>query len=206
MPLNQQLTFSKNNQNAKSINMKFLQEFLSRWYLPTFIAAILIAGLILNNYISEFKTIDISSFETGRLVGLFGSLFFISLLVERFIELFVQDPDAELKRRKAAQKKNLIDPNQIMEAELELKEMRKKRRNTVVFIGFVMGLIIALFGMRILTNLVVDPDWGDLQKRYVNILDMVLTAGLIAGGSEGIHSLINIAKNAMNPGSLAPPQ
>jgi len=186
--------------------MKFLQEFLSKWYLPTFIAAILIAGVILNNNISDFKTIDISSFETGRLVGLFGSLFFISLLVERFIELFVQDPDAELKSRKAAQKKNLIDPNKIMEAELELKEMRKKRRNTVVFIGFVMGLIIALFGMRILTNLVVDPDWGDLQKRYVNILDMVLTAGLIAGGSEGIHSLINIAKNAMNPGSLAPSQ
>jgi len=186
--------------------MKFLQEFLSRWYLPTFIVVILIAGIILNNYINEFQTIDISSFETGRLVGLFGSLFFVSLLVERFIELFVQDPDAEVKARKAAQRKNLIDPNQIMEADLEMKAMRKKRRNTVVFIGFTMGLIIALFGVRILTNLVVDPDWGDLQERYINILDMVLTAGLIAGGSEGIHTLINIAKNAMNPGNLAPPQ
>lgn len=185
--------------------MKFLQNFLSRWYLPAFIGAIIIAGIILNNNIDDFKSIDISSFETGRLVGLFGSLFFISLLVERFIELFVQDPDAEAKSRKAAQRKNLIDPNQIIEAELELKEMRKKRRDTVAFFGFVMGLIIALLGMRILTNLIVDPQWGDVQERYVNILDMVLTAGLIAGGSGGIHSLINIARNAMNPNSLVPP-
>jgi len=179
--------------------MKSLQEFLNRWYLPAFIGSIVIAGIILNNNINDFQSIDISSFETGKLVGLFGSLFFISLLVERFIELFVQDPDVKEKRRMKVQRKNVIDPNQIQEMEIKMDELRQKRRRTVTFFGFVLGLIIALFGIRILTNLVVDPNWGDVQMRYVNILDMVLTAGLIAGGSEGVHSLISIAKNAMNP-------
>ena len=111
------------------------------------------------------------------MIGLFGSLFFISLLVERFIEIFIQDPDEREKDRMTAQKKNLIDPAQIQEAELKIKEMRKKRRQTVTFFGFILGLIISLFGVRILTNLIVDPDWGAVQERYVNILDMVLTAG-----------------------------
>ena len=179
--------------------MKFIQEFLSKWYLPTILAIIAFAGIILNNNIDNFQTIDISSFETGKLVGLFGSLFFISLLVERFLEIFVQDPNMKEKDQMKSRTRSLTDPTAIEAAEQKMNDMKRKRRRPVTFFGFAIGLVIALFGVRILTNLAIDTNWSDVQTKYVNILDMVLTAGLIAGGSEGIHTLINIASSAINP-------
>lgn len=180
--------------------MKSIQEFISNWFLTVIVAIIIIAGVVLNNYIEHFQTINFSSFDTSKIIGLIGSLFFISLLVERFLEIFVQDPKAKQKvqlQRNVRSLAPLGDIDQLLEAEAQLEQIKNERRRTLRVAGFAAGIVIALFGFRVLSNLLVEPIADPIQNRFVTIMDMVLTAGLVSGGSGGIHNLVNVLDRFM---------
>ena len=180
--------------------MKSIQEFISNWFLTVIVAIIIIAGIILNNNIEYFQTIDFSSFDTSKIIGLIGSLFFVSLLVERFLEIFVQDPKAKQKnqlQRNVRALAPLGDLEQLHETETQLEQIKNERRKTLRVVGFAVGIVIALLGFRVLSNLLVEPIANPIQNRFVNIMDMVLTAGLISGGSGGIHNLVNVLERFM---------
>lgn len=161
---------------------------------------VVVAAFILNNNLADFKTIDISSFDFSKIFGLLGSIAFISLLVERASEIFMidteKDEKANLKREVTTleTRRGVLSPE---EAETksqkveQLNNMKDMRRNKVSFFAFALGLLIALFGVRILTNLISEPEtMTAVQTKFINIIDMVLTGAVIAGGSEGIHYMI----------------
>ena len=187
--------------------MKKLSQFINEWFIFILIGIITIAGLILNNGIDEFKSIDISSFELNRLAGLLGSIFFVALLVERFLEIFVTDARykekkeltlkiEELEKKKPSEKEAEVK-TEIMQLRLELEMFKKERERVITIAGFLVGTIVALFGVRILSNLISTQGMGILQEKYINIMDMILTGGLIAGGSGGIHALLNMIQKAI---------
>jgi len=178
-------------------------------FILTILAIVAVAAFILNNNISEFRTIDISSFDFSKIFGLLGSIAFISLLVERASEIFMIDPKKEekenLKREvQSLTKRNVLSPE---EAEVktqkatQLKVYQDDRRKKVSLFAFTLGILIAMFGVRILTNLIENPEsMNVVQSKFINIIDMVLTGCVIAGGSEGIHYIIKIFGNFM-PGN-----
>ena len=172
---------------------------------------VVVAAFILNNNLADFKTIDISSFDFLKIFGLLGSIAFISLLVERASEIFMVDTTKEKKEnlRKEVSlletRKSMLSPEEATsktQKEEALNNIMDVRRRKVSFFAFTLGILIALFGVRILTNLITEPEsMTAVQTKFINIMDMVLTGCVIAGGSEGIHYIIKTFGNFL-PGQL----
>lgn len=83
----------------------------------------------------------------------------------------------------------LIDESQ------ELARYKAETRLLAFLVSVVLGAIVAVMGVRAL-GMFVDPgefeDLREAQRRLFHALDVVLTTGLIAGGSDGFHQFTSL--------------
>ncbi len=79
-------------------------------------------------------------------------------------------------------------------AQATWNKYKAETQRVVFFIGALFGLIIALAGVRVVAPLVDFQlaNWGDFQNGMFHSLDVILTAGLLAGGSSGIHQIVKV--------------
>lgn len=68
-----------------------------------------------------------------------------------------------------------------------------KREKVRVIVGFIFAVALSVAGMRTLNGLVESPPTG-IQLDAFRVLDIVLTAGLLAGGSNGLAQIIEILR------------
>ena len=72
-----------------------------------------------------------------------------------------------------------------------LADYRHETRKIALLGGMALGLLISFIGPRILAEvIVVHGDMGFWQATFFNGADILITGGLIGGGSEGIHKVI----------------
>jgi hypothetical protein len=67
--------------------------------------------------------------------------------------------------------------------------------------SFIMGLVISLVGIRTLITLVTPESYAALsvlQKNLFTMVDVLVTGGLIAGGSDGIHKILQTFLDLMD--------
>lgn len=157
-------------------------------------------------------------FELTTITQLLGFLLMIALFLERSMEVFItawRGPDlAELERQTKLQKEILdkIQQGQVQASDQELQQaieaFDKIDRKRITFksdtqryalrTGLLTGLLISAVGVRALHTFV-DTEVLDslpwLQTVAFNLMDICLTGGLIAGGSEGIHKLTQVFTN-----------
>ncbi len=176
-----------------------------------------IAGFI---YFKDyFKAIDLSSLDTGSIIAVLIYLSIIMLVVEQFIEVFVDDPNQKIKKeckeRIAVLEKRLEMPIDVMEGEdvieteimmdekvalqeqLTTQGLKRKQRTTVI--AFIIGLILSFSGMRLMSGMIVggpEEELSEIQVTILQVIDIILTSGLIAGGSGRMHRLIKRIKEA----------
>ncbi|MBW4685356.1 MAG: hypothetical protein KME40_09710 [Komarekiella atlantica HA4396-MV6] len=224
---------------------------------PLFILLIIISFLIvtLATWLSS-KPFVIKQFGFNDIIQLLALPFFISLLLERSLEVFIttwRGPVAEQLNISVQQQKLLVhehrnfletqqqqnplaylEYNQINELppvgmsleqqilqnltqnqELpsttklqidnlnhkihELTEKERKRvayksdtRIIALWTSLLFGLLISAIGIRSIEPLVIIDSDNTMQVILFRCLDALLTGGLIAGGSEGIHKLIQV--------------
>ena len=174
------------------------------WLFPaTLVAASAAAAWLAGN----FTNLAFKPFQADAIVGNLTALFLISLFLERALEVFVSSwRDADCRtlehdiRYALATAKAAPDAAAAAEAERAVREKRhalhlyKAKTGRVAFIcGLVAGAVIALAGARALGPLLVKlPDSGTPQALVVTVVDVVITAGLIGGGSDGIHKLVSV--------------
>ena len=100
----------------------------------------------------------------------------ILALVERFNELFVV-------RKKVG-------------ATLDTMEEAKTAKKNFSFsfvASLTLGILLALAGFRILETFMTPPDIGvNFQGVLFKILDCLLTASIIAGGTDGWHQIVSL--------------
>lgn len=100
----------------------------------------------------------------------------ILALVERFNELFI------VKKKTAL--------TQDFE---ERAELAKKNFSFSFFTSLTLGIFLALAGFRILETFMMPPSAGpDFQNVLFRVLDCVLTASIIAGGTDGWHQIVSL--------------
>jgi hypothetical protein len=83
--------------------------------------------------------------------------------------------------------------------ELELAKFRQLTRRYVFFIGLAVGVLIAAAGPRLLRE-ILEP-WGDpgaFQAWVFAVVDILITGGLIGGGSEGIHKIMVLVTDSLD--------
>ena len=174
------------------------------WLFPAVLVAASAAAAWLAG---NFTGLAFKPFEASAVVGNLTGLFLISLFLERALEVFVsswRDADSRALEHDIlhalAAAKAAPDAAAAAEAERAVREKRyalhlyKAKTARVAFIcGLVAGAVIALAGARALAPLLAGmPQPGTPQALVVTIVDVVITAGLIGGGSDGIHKLVSV--------------
>jgi hypothetical protein len=128
--------------------------------------------------------------------------------VARTEELTSENPTKSEKRTELTRSPgNVADLHSMLSESLQdLQNERQRRleyktetRKIALWTGLFIGLLISGVGIRALETLITLRDFSNQQPIFYNlqvcifrILDTLLTGGLIAGGSEGIHKIVQV--------------
>jgi len=191
----------------------------TKYVLPLIlVAAVLALGVLLPVSPATFK-----AFQATEIFQLLAGIVLIALFLERALEVFMttwRRPDAaqldvDLRNRR----------NRIRDLEAEktpsdevLASLRKERADLEVaradrakyrsdtqrfalWTSLILGMIVSAVGFRVLQQLV-EPsslDGIDGGQQYAfHAVDVLLTGGLLAGGSDSVHKLMQIYTTFMD--------
>ena len=90
----------------------------------------------------------------------------------------------------------------MVDAEQEVARLLTLRERLRLLLGFIVGIFVSAAGIRALEGLLVISNERAVD-RLLYPVDVLLTAGLIAGGSNGLAFLIQLLKQRIAP-SLNP--
>lgn len=156
------------------------------------ILIIVVIFYAVNPLYAPFKTI-----ELPHLAGTFGALFIIVLLIERVTEIFI----SLTRSTKADQLKLAVDSfseddrktkeKEFKEAENALSTYKSATKKSAMTAGFVLAVLICAAGVGFLSE-VIDLDQIKIndQESFIRGMDIILTAGLISGGSDAFHQFV----------------
>lgn len=122
-------------------------------------------------------------------MGIFSHLAILALITERFVEIFtsvIRKPDRVVLE---GDLREADGPENKAKALDTLESYKAKTGVFTITISFITGLVIASVGVRILDPLFDTNELTSAQSLFFDGIDIVITAGLIAGGSKGINSL-----------------
>lgn len=144
------------------------------------------------------------SIQDGKLMSLVMSLSVMAIFMERAVEAIlvpIRTPDRQQieqeigRLRAASAENNHSDPNQLkvlQKKEYELDTYRLNTARYAYWLSFVLGMAVSLVGVRALSGLVdlealhqVSPG----QQTLFGLVDIVITGGVIAGGSAAIDKM-----------------
>ena len=152
-----------------------------------------------------------------RVLDALGTLLIVALFVERAQQVLVAAwrgiQRAAIEERinryvgwqeKAAQLGASFETKKRIEFGLRtsqglLAHYRATTRRLILPVGLFLGILIAAVGPRILSE-VLEPldDITGLQAGLFALADVVITGGLIGGGSEGIHKLVVVITDSLD--------
>lgn len=160
--------------------------------------------------------IRFTSFSAEEFVQLITPLFLIALFIERVLEVFISSwraPGTEKLERDVKEVKDalsaakqtppvatnftLVDQTS---REHNLGDYKATTRRWTWIAGTLLGVIVAALGVRALGLFVDASEFADLregQRVWFTRLDILLTGGVLAGGSDSLHQLVNTFTNFM---------
>ncbi len=142
----------------------------------------------------------------------------ITILMERVLEILIkiwrgtekiklESERDKIKERLALDrqkfKESILDKesfkstqDEFQKADENLEEFRSETTKIALRSSFLIGIFIALVGFRVLGPIYTFPDgFTDLQQKLFYMTDIFLSAGVISGGSEGLHLLTSVLGN-----------
>ena len=178
------------------------------------IVTLLLGSVFALLYYSKVAVIPFKTFTESDILAIITSIFVVAVFMERSIEAIlipVRAPDRqkieqELEdiREAAETDDNKKNEQKAKEHELEVYKLNTARR--AYWMSFAFGLIISLVGIRTLAGLV-EPNilagLGDIHRTLFSFVDIVLTGGVIAGGSAAIDKIGREIGRVLNFNSAA---
>jgi small-conductance mechanosensitive channel len=164
------------------------------WLSPILLILLLIifVAIVVGKF-GWHQTITLSpDVKQATYTSMFVNLFFIALIVERFIEVF-----NSIWRRKGRQERvraleNAAPGAEKISAQKEMDFYRSKTETLAMYCGFAIGILIGLAGVHTLQVIFNIDALSGTQKSIFQAVDISLTAGLIAGGSKGINAITSL--------------
>ena len=157
--------------------------------------------------------------DAPKIMGVVGGFFVLVLLIERTAEIFItilRGSEAEGLKEKISELAKEIEKAELVikampagstaaleaankEAKQKQDELRKNKAELVtnqsdtkykaLLMSFFLSAIVCAGGVGIL-NTIVEIDPGRVCVNYLRGIDIVLTAGLLAGGSDAFHQFV----------------
>lgn len=99
--------------------------------------------------------------------------------------------DAEVQQRK-----------NLEAAQVQLAEIKEDRRKSIRYIAFLVGLILAISGVRVLTNFIdysgENSGLIEWQQWSLTICDIIFTASLLSGGTSGVNRFFDLIRSQLD--------
>jgi len=143
-----------------------------------------------------------------------GVLLILSLFIERCLDIFLttwRAQDSENIDVQIDEINNKITKQEEPEEDLEnwLVTLKKKKikyrartRNIALWSGFILGILISSAGVRTFPKFFdlsilksIQGNTANIQLKFLVIIDVFITGGLLAGGSDGIHKIMDFLRN-----------
>ncbi len=105
----------------------------------------------------------------------------------------IEEPE-ELQTKEVAK---MMKEKKELEEFLLTRGLKRQRRTTII--AFVLGLALSFSGLRLMSGILFNGPEEALSKIQITMIqsiDIILTAGIIAGGSGRVHRLIKRIKQA----------
>jgi len=194
-------TISKPNETSKDYGKPKLRA----------VAMIMAVALLVYGATAPFDALSFQPVGGDDALSVLGRLVLIALFVERAMEVLVElwrGAEKNRKKHEIERIQKALDEVSInapgrneLEAELDiasedLNDWRAVTTRIALWSGFLFGLLVSIAGVRGLEALFSTPD-ESMQTTLFQGLDILLTAALISGGSEGIHKITNVYKTFM---------
>jgi hypothetical protein len=188
------------------------------WFVLVLIVAALVLAVVLSPDYIRLLDIDLN----GAL-KILGTLFIVTAFVERAVQvilgIWVEPGKVEIKGKISAAKANravsaVPDAEEVAQT-LALEKYRGATGKLAFTLALFMGIAVSWIGVRSLRALI-DPvsydELGtDMQRHVFTFVDVLITGALIAGGSNGMHELMqtiveffNKLRVGMNPETRKP--
>ena len=188
------------------------------------IVGILVAAFLwlMNSWGQQFQALPLSSPSPADVGKALLGFLLVSLFVERAIQVYknvwrepgkaerlhkvrATNTAIEIKRKslgadsEAKGKAALVEAKELVEEKVDavrdLNAYQSQTREQVTWGGLLLGLVIALCGVRALDVFVVDdaPLKPEFWQYYLfGAVDVLVTGALIGGGADGIHRIISV--------------
>lgn len=151
-------------------------------------------------YYTNAAGIAFKPFTESEVLSIITSMFVVAVFMERSIEAIltpIRAPDRqkiekELEDLKAAAESDADKKQEQTAKEHELRMYRLRTAQSAYWLSFIFGLIISVAGIRTLAGLV-NADalkaLGVVHHNLFSFVDIILTSGVIAGGSAAIDKI-----------------
>ena len=155
--------------------------------------AILVVAILIWWNGDSLKPIELQSDDSPFLIALtqLGILYVVALFVERALEVLLKAWRQGGKIRLQAEIAKSAHESKA-EAEKNLQEYKTGTQRRALLVGLTLGILVAVAGIRLLGPIFqfdLAAEWT-FQLAVFQFTDIVITAGLIAGGSTTIHELM----------------
>jgi hypothetical protein len=145
------------------------------------------------------------SVPVSNIASLLAPLAFAAAIIERAVEIFISPwRDAEASKLEAALsavRARSVDPATSAQNAVDLKtasdaldEYRGETQKYAFGLSLTLSMLVAMVGVRALGPFLDNAKFhttSHAQQLYFLCLDVALSAALLAGGADGIHSLVN---------------
>ena len=141
--------------------------------------------------------IPFRSFEFADVAGVLTTLFLLATFLERAAEVFVVGMRGERQYKLEQTLSRATDTGKAA-AEDALATFKHDTQGRVFSSILIMGVLISTLGVRGLEPLLDAAKFKELpdfQEGMFEVVDVLLTGCLLAGGSDGIHKLITVFTN-----------
>ena len=155
--------------------------------------AILILAIVIWVQGDALKAMDTKPGGAPFLIALtqLGVLYIVALFVERALEVLIKVWRQEGRIRIEQQRGTAADGDSTTDTG-RLEEYKAGTQRRALLVGLTLGILVSVSGVRLLAPIFqFDGTTGwTLQQAVFHFTDILLTAGLIAGGSSSIHELM----------------
>jgi len=148
------------------------------------------------------------SFKGADFIGQLAPLFLAALLIERSLEVFISTlrGAGEVKRQAVVDRcKKAADADAsklpaLYAAQDELSDYKSSTQQIAMPSAVVLGILVSAVGIRCLGPLLADPTFKDRQAQqpWFTAADVLLTGGLLGGGSDFVHQFITSLTDFVN--------
>lgn len=178
------------------------------------IGTVVVIALIAVAAIFAFTGLEIADDWESKIWPLIGTLFIVSLFMERSIEVFLSafragvadQLDLKIKeiKKELDQLNKDTDPDNYKKVSKELADKNEERakyrirsRQWALWGGLTLGILVALVGFHGLENLIdpkyfKNPEPTTLRLRLFHAVDVLVTGAVLAGGSDAFNKIMKL--------------